>query len=349
MIEGERIPINEIHAITTSRGFEVARDALLDKENGKFYEFCREYAIDPGSIRFDVSQIHVIRNRCGRPLPDIRSSQDNEDSQDFILRLVRDLARDPSTRLHCSVAGGRKTLGVLLAFALQLLGRKQDRLYHVLTHEDVECHPDFFYKPMKERFIINQSGERIDISRVHIDLPTIPFISMRELAEAVPQSESANFPRLIRTVQDAAERKIQPSKVVMITKTGDVQIDGRNLSLGRRQRDFYAYLLLRKVRCRRRRTCHNCFDCYARISKENVDEVWKDVVISLRRLFPGVHLAESAPSIEHLRSEISKINRVIDQHLRNDIFSRRYRVVAKGRRLEKVYGIEIDKSLISVT
>lgn len=79
-----------------------------------------------------------------QPLDDLRSAEENAALADFLVAFIRDRTQDPNVRLHCSVAGGRKTMGVYLALALQLYGRPGDTLFHVLVSPEFESHPQFF-------------------------------------------------------------------------------------------------------------------------------------------------------------------------------------------------------------
>ncbi len=142
------VPIREIRVVTTRAGAERVREQLLHPRHGWFHRFCRDFQIPPGSILFDLSCILVPRGPGGEPLDDVRTPADNALVADSILSLVRDLTRDAGTSLHCSVAGGRKTMGLFLGIAFQLFARSQDRLSHVLVWPpEMEGHREFFYPP----------------------------------------------------------------------------------------------------------------------------------------------------------------------------------------------------------
>lgn len=98
-------------------------------------------------IRFDSDYIHVIRGVDGSELDDIVDEAGNHAAADQITRLLRELTRDPGNRLHVSLAGGRKTMGFYIGYALSLYARPQDRLSHVLVNPPFESHPEFFYPP----------------------------------------------------------------------------------------------------------------------------------------------------------------------------------------------------------
>ncbi len=143
-----KVKISEIISITTAKGKEILLKTLLSPIKGKFYQFCRDYNIDPATIKFNDETIIVLKGKGGKYLNDIRTKTDNEYIADQINDLIKKLTGDKNTSLHCSIAGGRKTMSVYLASALQLYGRKQDTLSHVLVSPAAfENHKDFFYKP----------------------------------------------------------------------------------------------------------------------------------------------------------------------------------------------------------
>lgn len=126
----------EIHLITTVEGAERARLALLSDEPGWFHRLCRDYRLP--AIQFNETHIHILEDAAGKPLADIRSPEDNERAANFITEQVRKFTADPESSLHVSIAGGRKTMGYYLGYALSLYGREQDRLSHVLVSEPFE-------------------------------------------------------------------------------------------------------------------------------------------------------------------------------------------------------------------
>src|SRR3990170_7474681 len=56
-VKKPRSKISEIYVITTSDGKREILDKLLDRNKGKFFQFCREYKIDSSSIKFDEKTV----------------------------------------------------------------------------------------------------------------------------------------------------------------------------------------------------------------------------------------------------------------------------------------------------
>ena len=141
----------EVRLITTAEGAADARLSLLSETPGWFHALCRDYGLT--GIRFTAEMIEELHDDQGRPLPDIRSCTENDRAADQIVERVRALTEDPEAALHVSLAGGRKTMGYYLGYALSLFGRIQDRLSHVLVSAPYESNRDFYYPTPDSRII----------------------------------------------------------------------------------------------------------------------------------------------------------------------------------------------------
>ncbi|MCW7552291.1 CRISPR-associated ring nuclease Csm6 [Endozoicomonas gorgoniicola] len=168
----------EIHMVTTVEGAKRASEGLLNRDSGHFYQFCQDYGLNPAI--FNQDRIHIIQDQDGKPLNDIKTLTDNEATADTITTLIQEFTAEPETRLHVSLAGGRKTMSYYTGYALSLYGRRQDQLSHVLVSEGYESCPDFYYPTPVSRMVINRNGERCDASEAEVTLANIPFVRMRE-------------------------------------------------------------------------------------------------------------------------------------------------------------------------
>lgn len=170
----------EIHLITTREGAERVRHSLLNPEHGHFHGLCRDYNLP--AIDFTKENVHKVLDHLANPLEDIRSERDNQCCADAITERVRELTADPESSLHVSIAGGRKTMGYYLGYALSLYGREQDRLSHVLVNTPYESHPDFYY-PTKKSHLIYTRGDRpraYEAKEAQVFLAEIPFVRLRD-------------------------------------------------------------------------------------------------------------------------------------------------------------------------
>lgn len=181
----------EVHLITTATGAQRAELSLLSDDMGWFHRLLRDYHL-PG-VQFDRSHIHVMRDAHGAPLADIRTPADNEAAADFITAQVRAFSADDRCALHASIAGGRKTMGFYLGYALSLYGRAQDRLSHVLVSEPFESSYDFFYPTPYSRVIQVRDGQLVDTVNAEVTLAAIPFVSLRHGLPAALLAGTASF------------------------------------------------------------------------------------------------------------------------------------------------------------
>ena len=167
--KGERV--DEIRVITTSEGRRkilegitidekgnvrgAADESLLSPEHGQFYKFQQNFREYAGAIKFDETSLYVLTTKTnGIPSPrdnesiwlqDILTDQENEKIANQICEIVRELAADENVRIHASIAGGRKTMGLYLMTAMQLFGKNDDAMSHVLVSKEVEFGaPKFF-------------------------------------------------------------------------------------------------------------------------------------------------------------------------------------------------------------
>lgn len=173
----------EIHLITTTLGRNLAERGLLDQRDGQFHAFCHEYGLT-GKIHFDSSFIHMICDENGTPLPDIRTPEENSRAADEIARVVQELCSDEMAALHVSIAGGRKSMGFFLGYALSLFARPQDRLSHVLVSEPFESNREFFFPSRMPKELVATGGHKLDASTARVMLADIPLVRLRS---GIPQ------------------------------------------------------------------------------------------------------------------------------------------------------------------
>jgi CRISPR-associated protein (TIGR02584 family) len=188
----------EICLITTRQGEENARLSLLSDNPGWFQRLRQGFSLP--EIAFDASRIFVIVGPDGNPLEDIVTEADNVAVADFITEKVRAVTADPEASLHVSIAGGRKTMGFYLGYALSLFGRAQDRLSHVLVSAPFESLPDFYYPAAGERVIHDRDGRPLDASKAQVSLADIPFVRLRD---GLPERLLAGGARFSEAVEEA--------------------------------------------------------------------------------------------------------------------------------------------------
>jgi CRISPR-associated protein (TIGR02584 family) len=211
----------EIKLITTRRGEENARLSLLSENPGWFHQLRRDYRLP--EIAFSEENIHVITEPDGKPLDDILTDADNVAVADFITEQVRALTADPDVSLHVTMAGGRKTMGFYIGYALSLFGRSQDRLSHVLVSPPFESLPDFFYPSPRTRVIRDRDKRPLDAKEARVHLGEIPFVRLRDglpkrllegrapFSEAVAEAQKA-LPPVALTLEPSTRTVVAADK-----------------------------------------------------------------------------------------------------------------------------------------
>ncbi len=239
-----RLVPSEVHVITTVRGAEHARLNLLSPRIAWLERLRAEYELPP--IHFPPEHIHVILGNDGAALEDIRSPQDNVCAADYITDLVRRLTEDAHSALHVSIAGGRKSMGYFVGYALSLFGRPQDRLSHVLVSAPFESHRKFYYPTRHECPIhVMQSGKEVtyDCRTAQVDLAWIPFVRLRTAQHQPLLTDRARFSACVSSVQEAlAEREL-----IIDLKAKRIRAGGQSIRLPQAELAFLSWFARRAM------------------------------------------------------------------------------------------------------
>ncbi len=346
------VAFDEIMVITTATGKRRILDNLLAPEAGFYHQLCKDYGVS--GIRFDESCIVTIGG--SRPVEDIRSVADNGIMAAQILGVVKKLTADPTTALYCSIAGGRKTMGAYLALALQLYGRTQDKLSHVLVTPEFESLPDFFYPPPEDRIVQGRaaSGRSLTLHtrNAKIDLADIPFVSLRSSLPA-----RGNFPvaELVRKLQASVEGAKHQTSLRISLRQKRIWVSNVAISLPPKELAFYSFFADAKRKCGKKK-CGACSECFLGINELTAPETGAKILGRHRTIagrYSG-HLERteaawkrSPPDENHFLGAISKINRA----LRRNADERDYPLVEishVGTYGNKRYGIALDKRHIEL-
>ena len=214
-----------IRLITTEEGARRARASLLNPGNGWFHRLLSDYRLP--AIEFGPQHIVVLKDRIGQPLDDIRTRDDNELAADAITEQIRELTSDDETALHVSIAGGRKTMGFYVGYALSLYGRVQDRLSHVLVTTPYESHPEFFYPAPRRRMIEDREGCRYDAHDARVTLADIPFVRLRDGLDSEMLASTPSFSAVV----EHAQRAVPPVRLVLDPANCTVTAGGETFAL----------------------------------------------------------------------------------------------------------------------
>lgn len=253
------VRITEVYVITTLPGKEKIKKELI--ENGLFNQLCKRLN---AKIRFDEKNIHIITDKNGNPLNDIKTLEDNERAAEVIWNVLANYRSRKDLRIHCSVAGGRKTMGVYLALCMSLLGRKGDTLSHVLVDDEKES-TDFYFPKSKEE-------ER------KLSLAEIPYIELGEVLKIENIEGKINFIQRIREYKEKLHRITLP---VVEINYEDKNVEAKGIGKVRMsEREFLLYSLMVEKRavCACERGCNSCFLDVSSIFEEikkHAEKYWR--------------------------------------------------------------------------
>lgn len=238
----------DVHIVTTHGAYPTLAATLLGPQ-GALARLRADYRLPAGTLRCLPDHVHVLADERGRPLDDIRTPADSRAAGEAIGRLVRELARDDGLELHCSLAGGRKTMSALLATALQLHGRAQDRLYHVLVGEPFERIPHFYYpSPRPDRRRLD--GRVVDFHRARVELVEIPLVALGQVARRLGLDGLA-LQELARELEAEATGRLRPEPLEIDLAGRRVRVGDRPLRLSPQELGLYAFYAEGRRRCRR--------------------------------------------------------------------------------------------------
>ncbi len=346
--------INELYIITTAYGRDVIKKRLLD--DGILLNLLKEYNLP--HIEFTEDNIVVIKDINGKCLDDIKNDKENESTGDIITDFVRKMCERSDIALHCSIAGGRKTMSFYLGAALQLFGRPQDRLYHVLVSPEFENNPDFFYppkRPVKIRCRLPEGEKLISTSRAEIHLADLPFLRLKDNVFL----EKTSFRELIKEAQKDVNLSVSHLPLTVDLHERKLIIGNHEINLQPMKLAIYTLFAYKKrYHCLRkeRPICADCDACYISVNKLK----GKGTLSAVKKINESIYGKNSSRmldgrwgkyekqgfiKIDTIRQYIRKINAVIEEQIEHPEL---YVIKSKGGYGSKRYGIRADKNRIFI-
>ena len=341
---------DRIYILTTTTGKKILEKELI--ESGRLETFYKEF-----KIKKVMPEVLVMKDRYDNPLDDIKTGENNEDVGDFIINFLKPFTEDGSIRLHCSLAGGRKTMGFYLGSALMLLGRPQDRLYHVLVMPEFESHPGFYWKPKKNRVIETRlpdgTVKKLNTKDAVIQLAELPFVRLGEKFSL----KRKGFKALVKEGQRELDIAHIQEELVVNLKARTVTIGDVSIKMEPMQIFVYTAFLRQKIdRCRypRRKYCRDCTDCFEYIhtilDKDNIKKRAKDYerIYNRYKMEELLEKHKDGISEQVLRSYISKIKNIILTRMGYSEYSSTYTITGNNIYAQSRYGIRIEKGKIKI-
>lgn len=346
---------DELHIITTTQGRKAILGQLVEHEH--LQRLCTDYRIP--QLALDMSSFIILNDAGGDELSDIRTASDNESAGNCISSFIRAKAAEEGTRLHCSLAGGRKTMSFYLGSALQLFGRAQDRLYHILVPSGFESHPAFYYPTLNDMYIEGRmadgSSQTLNAREAIVQLAELPFVKLGELAPKGAET----YRDMVRIGQHEVDTSSHQPRLQVCFDERTLHIGDATVELVPIQLMLYLAVLRQKTdHCKYpdRAYCRDCTGCYETIVDFASREALEAMARDYGRIYTGNpgrvdDLLDKWPDgieAQALRAIISKINRAIREQLCDETLATLYSVATDRKYAGSRYGIRLEKSKIEI-
>lgn len=236
---------DEIVVFITKSGKELLIQKLFDEGvwNEMRSNLKREKIEVEGKLVFGATSIRAIPDAEGNEIDDLRTGDDNLRAADFMLGELRKYTEDNGTELHVSIAGGRKTMSALLFSCMSLLGREQDKVYHILLPPAIEggVTPTFYYPKRGTTYTARGTGKKYKSKDLQCELFEVPFVRMRGWYQEKFKEIPPSYRTLITKIQTVAPPAIAYPEIEIDAWNGWVTLNGRQVAMSR---PCFAMLLL---------------------------------------------------------------------------------------------------------
>ncbi len=241
---------DEIVVLVTRSGKERLCEELLSGEKSVWEKMLAALRKDKikigGKLIFGETSIRVIPDEHGNGVWDLRSGEDNLRAADFILQQLRQYTETSDTVVIASIAGGRKTMSALLFSCMTLLGREDDKVFHVLLPPEFEggVVPSMYY-PVKGVTYTNRfTGKKYNSDKYKSELFEVPFVRMRGWYQEKFKTIPPSYRTLISKIQTVAPPAVNHPEIEINAANGTVKLNGSLVPLSKT--NFAALLFLAK-------------------------------------------------------------------------------------------------------
>ena len=323
----EPVVPDEIVVITTKSGKDVLRTAIMSGApsvwNRLKTALAKEKIAIDGKLVFGDTSIRVIPDADGNEASDLRTGADNLRAADFMLGELRKYTADSATTVLCSIAGGRKTMSALLFSCMSLLGREDDKVYHVLIPPEYECgmNPPFFFPEKGKKHELLSRGQstvkHVASTKIGIELFEVPFVRMRGWYQDKFKTELPSYKSLISKVQSVAPPAVVYPEIEIDAWNGSMAIYGKSYVF---RPQLFALLVMFANRINELDTIYRTFCKLVKIDYEGECKWLEKLQIDPIEQNPSVKFAnyddskwreqnqEISKIVSRLRSKIKKID-----------------------------------------
>jgi CRISPR-associated protein (TIGR02584 family) len=233
---------DEIHLVTTTFGAACWRDATsqANRELAALFQYFNLAPVTP--------EILVPETEEGTPISDIRTEAENIAFANALTWRVMEIKARPNTRLHVSMAGGRKTMSSYSQAAVSYFAEEHDELSHILVEPaTLEYSQDFFWPQQRQ--------QEIDVSKrppppppkivraasATITLVPSPFPRLRHYVKRIPFAKS-NFDHWTLTERMQVKLDAAAALLTLDVASHTLVIGGAPVQLGIQEFALYRIL-----------------------------------------------------------------------------------------------------------
>ena len=241
---------DEVVALTTKPGRDKLLAEILGDAPNVWMRLCeslrKEKIAVEDKLVFGEALVRVIPDAHGNGADDLRTGEDNLRAADFMLQQLRQYTESPDTVVLASIAGGRKTMSALLFSCMTLLGREDDKVYHVLLPPEFEggVEPPMFYPVKGVTYVNRATGQEYKSDKFRSELFEIPFVRMRGWYQERFKSIPPTYRTLVSKIQTVAPPALAYPKIEIDLRDGVLRLDGLVVRLS--HTEFAALALIAK-------------------------------------------------------------------------------------------------------
>jgi len=335
----KKIKINELYVLTTKRGREVilGNDKSLHTPNtllkDELKNLCYRYKIKMPLFENDDKYIITAKEES-LELSDIRTDKHNVLFPNKVCEFISKLSSDPQNMLYCSISGGRKTMGVHLAFALSLFGRENDKLLHVLTSEE---------NGFKGFYPINKKEDKA------LELSEIPFVRLRSVAlikDETKNSAKLKYADIVKLTQDQLHKISDKRRLILKVNQKEITYGDNTIKFEPLEFAIYYKFAEQKLEGINKISIHSIISqsfaaSVAGFIKENYEYYYFSEEIGNPWWLKGF-------SAENFRSKRAKINSKIALLFDDELMKEDYIIVSNKNYGETTYSIKADTTKIKI-
>lgn len=237
-------PPDKVVVITTVRGERCLKKELIDSG---IWALLKKNLQQEISFSLNHEHLRLLPDDDGNAA-DVTNSRSVDRAASFILDVLRQYTENPDVKVTFSIAGGRKSMSAVSALCMSLLGRRGDRLCHILVDapfDDPALIPKFYF-PVVGQEHVDREGKVFSSTAANLELSYLPFVHCRYLIENELKRLPGDYSRMVALANSNAEQFETPSELELDPAELTVRIGAREFQLQLQKFLLYWMLAERK-------------------------------------------------------------------------------------------------------